>query len=271
MVWPTNKVTFVKYRSFSDLWLGLKNYEAWTQLALNDVRLKFRRSVIGPFWITITMAVMITTMSVVFSVLFKQDIRKTIPFVTVGIIFWGFLTTTINEGAVAFSEAGPFIRNIPAPLSTHLYRVIKRNAIILAFNFVIFLFVWVIFGLNIGIGNLLLFVLGLLIFTVTLAFMVLIVATLSARFRDIPQIITNALQVLFYITPIFWSPEHFSSESRLLKFNPLFYFFDIVRTPLLGHAPSISSYAVCIGLAFVVAVVAVAIYSKAYTKIAYWV
>ena len=146
---------------------------------------------LGPFWLTLSMGILVGTLGLVFSTLFQQDVGKTLPYISTGIIFWGLLTGCINEGTTVFISAESFIRNVPMPLSVHFYRMMARNVIIWGFNMAIYLVVVVYFGLMPG-WNALLFIPGFILFLINAAWISLAVGVLSTRYRDIPQVIANA-------------------------------------------------------------------------------
>src|SRR5262249_31738487 len=74
----------------------------WLRLGLQGVRLRFRRSVLGVGWIFINLAVMLLAIGVVYGKLLGQDIAGFLPFLTVGVVAWGYLTSSILEGGNAF-------------------------------------------------------------------------------------------------------------------------------------------------------------------------
>jgi ABC-type polysaccharide/polyol phosphate export permease len=269
---PTIRITAeaIPKQAFQDLLDGLLEYELWTRFAIHDIRQRFRRSAIGPLWITLSMGVMIATMGFVFSGLFHQSIGQILPYITVGIIFWGLLTSCINEGASVFVAAESFIRNVPVPISVHFYRMIARNLMIWLFNMVIYVLILLIFGIlpNSGVVW---FIPGFLIFMLNAIWMSLAVAVISTRFRDVPQLITNLIQVVFFLTPIFWSPETMPGRPAFIYYNPGFHLLEIVRAPLLGVTPHGASLAVCSAMAVLGLALTYRLYRRAHGRISYWV
>src|SRR5450631_4488932 len=140
----------VPAQAIADLLNGARLYELWSRFAFHDIRQRFQRSVLGPFWLTISMGTMVAVSGLVFSTLFQQDVAKTLPYISTGIIFWGLLTSCINEGTTVFISAESYIRNLPMPLSVQFYRMMARNVIIWVFNMAIYLVVAVYFGLMPG-------------------------------------------------------------------------------------------------------------------------
>ena len=260
----------VPAQAFADLLNGARLYELWSRFAFHDIRQRFRRSVLGPFWLTLSMGILVATLGLVFSALFQQDVAKTLPYISTGIIFWGLLTSCINEGTTVFISAESYIRNLPMPLSVHFYRMMARNLIIWVFNMAIYLVVAVYFGLMPG-WNALLFIPGFILFLINAAWISLAVGVLSTRYRDIPQVIANTLQVIFFLTPIFWSPATLPNRPAFVVFNPFYHLIEIVRAPLLGEVAPLLSWGLCIGMALAGLGFTAWLYRRAHARIAYWV
>lgn len=260
----------VPAQAFIDLRNGARLYELWSRLALHDIRQRFRRSVLGPIWLTLSMGIMIATLGVVFSSLFRQEAAKTLPYIATGIIFWGLLTTCITEGTMVFISSESFIRNVPVPISLHVYRMIARNLIIWCFNMAIYVLVVAYFSVP-ETRDILLFIPGFLLFVINTAWLSLSAGVLSTRYRDVPQVITNVMQVIFFVTPIFWSPESLPGRTAFVEFNPFYHMIEIVRAPLLGQAPTLANWGVCIGMAMAGIGFAAWLFRRAHARIAYWV
>ncbi len=205
-----------------------------------------------------------------FSTLFQQDIAKTLPYIATGIIFWGLLTGCINDGTTVFISAESFVRNVPMPLSVHFYRMMARNVMIWGFNMAIYVVVVICFELMPG-WNVLLFIPGLILFLINAAWISLAAGVLSTRYRDIPQIIANAIQVIFFLTPIFWSPATLPNRPAFVVFNPFYHLIEIVRAPLLGEVVSPMSWGLCVGMAVAGLGFTAWLYRRAHARIAYWV
>jgi len=260
----------VPKQAFADLLNGARLYELWTRFAVHDIRQRFRRSVLGPFWLTLSMGIMVATLGLVFSTLFQQDIAKTLPYIATGIIFWGLLTGCINDGTTVFISAESFVRNVPTPLSVHFYRMMARNVMIWGFNMAIYVVVAIWFELMPG-WNVLLFIPGLILFLINAAWISLAAGVLCTRYRDIPQIIANAIQVIFFLTPIFWSPATLPNRPAFVVLNPFYHLIEIVRAPLLGEVVSPMSWGLCVGMALAGLAFTAWLYRRAHARIAYWV
>ena len=241
-------------------------------LGLQDVKQRYKRSAIGAMWLTISMTVMIITMGFVFGHIFNTPLHDFFPYLASGIILWGFISAVLSEGCMAFIESEAMIKHLPLPYFTFILRLLWRNLLILSHNIVILPFVLWAVGRNFHVEAFL-SIPGLLLLLINLMWIVLILATLCARYRDMPQIVQSLIQVIFYVTPVMWMRQTLPGETGkiLIEWNPLFHMIDVVRAPLLGDVPSLLSYAVTILMAVLGWIIAIQFYRRYRFKIAYWV
>lgn len=257
--------------ALSDMVSAAMRYPLVGMLGWQDIRQRYRRSSLGPFWLTISMGVMIGTMGIVFGQIFKTSVQEFLPFLSIGIILWAFITSVISEGCLSFIAAEGIIKQLPIPLFAHVLRMLWRNILIFCHNFVIFPITLLVMGRHID-SVALLSVLGFILLLLNLTWISLLLGILCTRYRDISQIIGSVLQVLFYLTPIMWMPSSLPSASSfyLLDLNPVFHLIEIVRAPLLGHAPTETNWLVSIGIAIVGWGISIVVYSRYCKRIPYW-
>jgi len=257
-------------KALTDIYEGLNRWELWGTLGWHDIRHRYRRSIIGPFWITLSMGIMVGALGFLYAQFFGQPIRNYLPFLALGIIIWGFISSLILEGCVVFIASESVIRQLRAPLSIHVFRVLWRNLIIFAHNMVIYLVIMLIFGIWPG-TRALLAVPGMLILCLNGIWASFLVGLLSTRFRDIPMITANIIQILFFFTPIIWNIDQLRTSKLVAELNPFYHLVEIVRMPLLGHSPPLSTWLVGLGVTAVGYVVALGFFVRFRARIAYWV
>jgi ABC-type polysaccharide/polyol phosphate export permease len=253
-----------------DVFEGLRRWRLWISLGWLDVKQRYRRAVLGPFWITISMSVLVLTLGTIYSGIFKQNVHTFLPYLSAGFIVWNFCTGTINESATTFVVAEGLVKQGGMPLSVHVFRTIFRNFMINAHNLsvMLLLYVWQPSLLN---WHLLLLILGLALMLVNLAWISLIVGVLCTRFRDLPPIITNLLQILFFVTPVMYRPETLPSRlTFIVRLNPLYYLIEAMRAPMLGQAPPTGTYPVLIITAVAGSLLAFSFFVRTRARIAYW-
>ncbi|WP_109259404.1 ABC transporter permease [Hyphobacterium indicum] len=278
--------------AFNDLFSSLANWKLWLRLSVIDIRNRYRRTVLGPFWNVLSMAILITTLGVLWSTIFQQDLRTHVPYFSAGYVTWILIVSVFNDHTQAFAANGAIIRAISLPFSIHIVRPISRNLMVFAHSLIVHIVVMIVTQTAIleyipGTGELvpvqysydivtlLLFPVGLLILSLNFIWIGLILATVCARYRDVSQVVVALLQVAFFATPIFWPrtviQDNVVADTILAKFNPFFHWVEVVRSPLLGRVPSELTYAVTLGGMVLGFMVAIFIYSRYRKRISYWV
>jgi ABC-type polysaccharide/polyol phosphate export permease len=257
--------------AINEIIFSLKSISLIATLGWHDIRGRYRRSAIGPFWLTISMGVMIASIGFVFGQIFNAPMDEYLPFLAAGIILWAFITGTINEGCTSFIEAEGMIKQLPIPLFVYILRVLWRNLLILAHNILILPLVLLVMGKGIG-PSALLAIPGLLLVALCLSWVALLFAMLCARYRDLAQIVASVLQVAFYLTPIIWMPSLLPDRmgAAFLQFNPFYHLLELIRAPLLGTAPSVTSWLVVLVIAVVGWGFTLLVFSRLRHRVAYW-
>lgn len=249
-----------------------QSVEIGLMLGWQDLRQAYRRSKLGQFWITAGMMLQIATIGVVFGLIFKVTLQEYLPFVSTGVILWGLISSSLNEGSMTFIASEALIKQLRLPPITHIVRVMWKNILNFAHNLIILPIVFLIMGKTIN-AAILLFVPGFLIVTVNLGWMVFLLATISSRFRDVPPIITAVTLMLFYVTPVMWYPSSLSPQIAhlMLGLNPFYHFYQLLRQPVMGQVPTFENYAISIGFCIGGVLLALFVNSKTSKKIAFWV
>jgi ABC-type polysaccharide/polyol phosphate export permease len=220
---------------------------AWS-LAWHDVVSRYRGSILGPFWITLSMGLMVMGIGLVYARLFGLSLHDFIPFVALGIVFFGMITGTINEGCETFVQASGMLSQTSLPMFTFVWRTVLRNLISLGHNLVIVVAVLIYFGFWRD-ANGPVAALGLLLLVLNASWISMLVAIASARFRDIPQIVMSVTQFAMFMTPVFWKPDRFGAHHAVLAFNPFYHMLEAVRAPLLGTQVAPHTYLILSGMA----------------------
>lgn len=254
-----------------DVALAFQSFFLPLYLAKADIRQRYRRSTLGPFWITLSTGVMIACLGLIFGTLFKSPLKEFLPFLSAGLIIWGFISTTLSDATTVFATAEPIIKQLPIPLFTHILRMVARNFYIFLHNLIIFPIVLLCVANPLTINVLYVFP-GLTILVANLLWMSLILGVVCARYRDLTQIVLSVLQIFFYITPIIWMPSSLPSRASLMLIepNPFFHLIEIIRLPLMGQVPTPSNWMYSIFLTVIGWLLANLIFNKYRTRVAYW-
>ena len=240
-------------------------------LGWQDIKQRYRRSKLGPFWLTISMGVMIGMIGIVFGQVLNSPMKEYLPFLATGIILWTCFSTSVMEGSTSFIDAQGMIRQLDLPLSLYPIRVLWRNIVICGHNVIILPLVFLIVGKEIT-WSIFWVIPGFLLFSWNMLWISLLLGTFCTRFRDMPQIVSSLIQVFFYVTPIIWMPGALSARSAnlLVEPNPVYHLLQVVRAPILGSSPTVMNWTVSVLVALLGSAVALWFFGKYKKRIAYW-
>jgi lipopolysaccharide transport system permease protein len=257
-------------KAFSDLYKGLSMSGVWWGLAWQEIKQRYSRSVIGPFWITLSAAVMVAAMGPLYGALLGQSVSSYIQHLAISFIIWTFISATINEAGTVFVGAEGYIKQVALPLSVYVLKLISKNLLMLAHNCLVIVVVLCILPPG-NFNSMWMVPFGVLLVVCNLCWLVLFLGILSARYRDIPQLVTNVVQVAFFLSPIIWSAEMLPQNRRFLAdFNPLFHFIEVIRAPLLGESIRSISWLVLTAMMVCGSILTFLIFKKFRPRIPYW-
>jgi lipopolysaccharide transport system permease protein len=250
---------------------GAKLWRLACALGWLDIRLRYRGSMLGPFWLTISTGVMVAALGVLYSTLFKIDLRDYLPFLALSQVLWSFLAALVSEACTVFTDAEGVIRSQRMPFFVFSLRALIRNAAVLGHNIVVIVVVFAIFRMWPGTSALMAFP-GLLLWAVDALALTLILGAFCARFRDIQPIVNSVMQIAFFVTPVIWKPTQLDPESIAhLAFNPFFDLLEIVRGPILGTGVAGTTWLGALLYSVALCAISWAFFVRARGRVTFWV
>ncbi len=208
-------------------------WRVWFIQGNQDIRLRYKRSILGPFWISASLASLIIGLAFLYSEIFQQDVRSYAVFLAGGLIAWNFINATIAEGATMVIDYASDMRGARMPLSVLAGRVAYRNMTILGHNMVVGIATVYLCGFTLT-PRFFLIIPGLIVLWVFAMAAGIALAPICARYRDLPEIVRNFLQLMFFLTPIFWLPSQAGRRTLFVEGNPFNALIDLVRAPLIN-------------------------------------
>ncbi|MGF6769027.1 ABC-type polysaccharide/polyol phosphate export permease [Paraburkholderia sp. GAS199] len=246
-------------------------WRVWLHMGLQDLKGRFRSSVLGPLWILINLSATMGAVGIIFGRLFHQPMRDFLPFLTLGLAIWGFMTSALTEGASSFVHAEGYIKQFSFPKVTYLYRAMVPYMVVFSVGLFVFFVVAIAYGRPFTWGALWA-IPGFLAFVIINFFHLIIVAHVGARFRDLPHLLTGLIQIAFYVTPVMYTVDML--KQRGLDFvylmNPLYYLIEIIRYPLMNNAaPPMPVVGLALGYGALVGIIAIIVIKKMSARIVY--
>lgn len=252
-----------------DLFSGLLRWQLWTRLGWNDILKRYKRSVLGPFWLTASNGIMVLALGLLYANLFKTPVDDFLPFLCVGLLVWNLISGFLIDGGLLFSSAESFIKQVRLPYSVYVYQAAWGKLIVFIHNLIIYFVVILYFRIWPGAAALL-SIPGLLLILANGVLSSLAIGVVSARFRDIPQVVSSVVQIVFFLTPIMWKPELLAPH-WVLELNPFYHLIELVRAPLLGTTPTMMNYLVVLVATLLNLAISGVIFVRFRSRIAYWV
>jgi ABC-2 type transport system permease protein len=290
-------------RAVADIRDGLRDRELWSHLGWQDIKQRYRRSVLGPFWITISQGVLALGLGILYSLLFKLDLPTFLPFIATGFIVWGFINGCLTEGMETFIASEGLIKHLPAPLTVYALRTVWRQTLMFAHNLIVYVVIVLIYVGTLshpyaltphgrceenvhaichpGLGWYSLSAIpAFALLAINAGWITLFLGVISTRFRDFPQLIGSIIQLLFYLTPIVWPIDQLYAGGnrdqvewalQFVYLNPFYHFVQIIRAPLIGQAVSGWSWVVVLGITVVGWGLALLVMRNYRSRVSYWV
>nr|WP_218859805.1 ABC transporter permease [Petropleomorpha daqingensis] len=257
---------------------GWTQRQLWAHLGWQDIRQRYRRSVLGPIWISITMAVTAIALGVLYAGLFGNDLSIQLPYILVGFIIWNFIAGCISEGSEVFISNVGLITHLPAPLSVHVYRLVWRQTLFFLHNLVVYAIMLIVFPQNLHWSDLAA-IPAFVVLVLNGAWVALLLGVVTTRFRDLTPITQSIVQLAFFLTPIVWiyrdllnSPNPAIAErARLAELNPFLHFVEILRRPMLGEPQELRFWVVALVITVVGWALTMVVLRRYRSRVSYWV
>lgn len=242
---------------------------AWIRLGWYDIRSKYRRTFLGPLWIALTTGFSVGCLGFVYGSLFQIQWRSYLPYVTAGLICWILISTLLLECNTAFIMYKHVFHSFKLePILPHI-RIVFRVHMEFIHNLLVFIAVAIVCNTSIGPTQLLMLPAFTVYLINGLCFGFLF-SLLCARFRDIQQLFSALISVLFLVTPILWYPDMLGERGNIAQFNPLTHYIAILREPMLGQFPPKISWLIVALLTTFSILITMLVYKKIRNKVIFW-
>ncbi len=262
--------TFDLAGAMSDIAKGFALWRVWWRLGLDDLMLRYSRTRLGPFWMTVSLAIYVGGLGLVWGTIFNIDLAKFFPYMAIGLIVWQFLSGTVGEAGQAFITSNGIIQEIPLPLSLHIDRQVLRMLITLFHTVPVAIAVTLFAGVDYTAVHLLV-IPALIILAINCWWVTFLLAIVGLRYRDIGQAIGTFMPFMFFFTPILWKKEMLGRLGFIADINPFTHYLEILRQPFLGNLPPAESVWTVIVMTTAGLLATLIVFARTRHRIAFWV
>ena len=256
--------------AWQDVTDGLAAWRLTATLGWLDIKLRYRGSVLGPFWLTLSTAVMVLAMGVLYSQLFHMEVQKYLPYLALSLVLWNTLGGLVTDACTCFTSAEGSIRSLRMPFTIHATRAVVRNVFVLLHNVVVIVGVFAWFDTWPGVAAFAALP-GIVLWVVDALAACLLLGAFCARFRDVAPIVGSVMQIAFFVTPVIWQPELIADNAQYLALNPFYPLLALVRDPLLGVMPGLGVWIAAAVWSAVLCLSAWTLFARVRGRLAFWV
>jgi len=257
-------------QTFNDFAATLTRWRSWMLMARQDINLRYKRSLLGPFWISAAMGATALGVGLLYAEVFQHPLGDYIQYLTVGLMSWNFISGLVKDSDGIVIEAAGHLRSVGIPIPVLAMRMVLRNLIVLAHNFLVVIAIFLFSGGTFT-WTALLAIPGVLTVGLIGYFLSIILGPLCARYRDIPQSINSIMQLAFLMTPVFWQTTRVADRTFFIDGNPFYHMMQIIRAPILGEPATTMNWIVALALMISFAIIAAATLPATRGRVALWI
>lgn len=256
--------------ALEDLSGGVSRWRLAWALARLDIRNRYRGSVLGPFWMTASTAIMIAGIGILYSTLFQMSLREYLPWIAVSLLLWNTISQVVTDACQSLIGAEGMIRQIQLPYTVHVLRFVIRNAITAAHSLP--LIALILLGTGALPGAEVIWIMpGILLLFINACAAGLFLGMFCARFRDVPQVVTNVMQLAFFLSPVLWKPSLLGEYTVWLVLNPFYSIMETMRGPLIEGGVSTSIWISALFYTVAMCIGSFLFFVRFRSRIAFWV
>ena len=231
--------------AIDDLHSGLKMRRVWMALAHEDIGDQHRRTLLGPIWLLLNYLAFAGTFIFVFH---RGELSPSYaPYVATGLLVWFYIMEVIAQSASLFPREESFIKGTTLPLSVYVMRLTMQSVIRAGYALAGCAVILIFSGISVTPAWTWSVLALALIVAITPA-IVIIFAILGAFLPDSQYVVSNAMRIGMFLTPVFWVYDNrgHGIQHAFYYWNPFTYFLEIVRVPILtGEVPA-HAFIVCL-------------------------
>lgn len=257
--------------ALQDIKLGWQRREGWWALSRQTIKISYRRTTLGPIWITIQQLAFILGIGLLYSQLFKVKSGDLVPLVAFGISFWGLLTSCIIGASSNFIQQSQAITSSTLPISFYVFSTVSQQLLTFLHSAVVLLPFAFIFGTSPRLICLITIPLAITFATINGFALGLWLGPLSARYRDISASIPIILQLAMFLSPIFWAPSLLADRDWIVNYNPIAWMIETFRSPILGGPIQLELWIKLAIFTIANLVLGVRVLGRVRDKISYWI
>ncbi|MEH0194909.1 ABC transporter permease [Caulobacter sp. CCNWLY153] len=259
---------YIRFRNgFEDLLATPRDIRAIFVMAWDDVTAKYKRTILGPWWLALAHLAMMLGIGFLLGAVFKRPFLEYVVYVGLGLTFFTPILGALADGPNVFLRYKTWILGSSYPLASYVIRSVLNMLVIMLHQLPAILLFWVLAKLPLHF-HMLLSIVGLFLTVLFAVGVMLLLGPLGVRFRDLGPATQALTSVLTILTPVYWDKGALNGATNpVLVANPAYHLLQIVRGPLLGDFPTTLNWVAGGGAAVLVFVLGALVFSRSYWRI----
>lgn len=245
----------------------IKYKDLLKELVARDIKIRYRRSVLGMFWTILNPILMMCVFTIVFSRLFQSDIENFTVYFLCGNVIWSFMTESTNNALNSIVGNQSLIKKVYIPKYFFPISKVMSSLVNLFFAYVAMMIVMFVSKTPFRITMLLSFlpIFYVMLFSVGLG---MCLAAWMVFFRDVFQLYSVVTLAWMYLTPMFYPASLLQGVlPTVLEWNPMYHYITYLRCLVLdGVVPSITENLICLAFSSVIFAVGLTVFYKKQDK-----
>jgi len=247
--------------AFQNLRNGFLRHTLWLRLAITDIQKTYSRSILGMAWIALSFGLFIGVKILIFGSFANIDGRSFAIWLSIGFWIWTLLSSIVVDGCNSFIAARPWIIGTNLPLSVYVFQTTTRGLI--RFMFALPVIIGILFFYKWGPTSLWLWALvGFFVLIINCLWVQLFLAAFCTKYRDFSHLVQSVMRVMFFLTPILYTPEQLGDKAYILNYNPFTHYLAIIRDPIYYQKVPILSWQLVIAFTVIGWVIALITFQK---------
>ena len=258
--------------AIQDFFFSIINFRSWAYLATFDLKIKYRRAFLGPWWVVLGIAISAGLLCLLWSTIFNLDWKTYLSYIFSGFIIWTWITSIVVDAPqVFYAKAAGLIKAHPTPPVFHVFRLCYLNLLLFLHHLPLIIIVIVLTNTEIHTRTLFTLPIGLFLVFINSILFSSIIGILSARYRDTEPTVKALMAPMLLLTPVLWKPEMLGAYEYFIYLNPFTYFLAMIRNDLIGLDFDEKIWIGAVAITFIQALVAFYMYCKKRNRIVFWI
>ncbi len=237
--------------------------ELLKNLVISELKLRYRRSVLGFLWTLLNPLLMMIVLTIAFSTVMRFNTEDYSVMLLAGLLPWTFFSQSVSGSLLSIVSKGSLIKKVYIPKALIPLSVVFSGLINFLLSLAPLLLVMAFLGREITEAMWFL-PLAILLFSIFTAGVAFLFSCVNVFYRDFTHMTEVLLQALLYLSPVIYTLKMVPEEYRsIFMWNPLVYLIDLFRLPIFyGELPPMETVGIAAACSLGMGLVGFAVFTR---------